>query len=172
MAATPVSGKTIQVGADGEFQAALNKASPGDEIVLQAGATYTGNFENNWAHAQAGTGILFTVRNQDGKAPWSAVQDVTMMNNLVRNSPTASVVMGEDHPNQSQQSQRFLIRNNLFERIEGTAFTITSGADDIEIDHNTFVPNNYSSYCMTRAGRARSIGQGGWETVQALQADQ
>jgi hypothetical protein len=106
-------------------------------------------FENNWAHAQSGTAILFTVRNQGGKAPWSAVQDVTMVNNLLRNSPTAFVIMGEDFPNRSQQSRRFLIRNNLFERIERTAFMITSGADDMEIDHNTFLPTNYSAFIMT-----------------------
>jgi hypothetical protein len=106
-------------------------------------------FENNWVHAQAGTAILFTVRNQEGKAPWSAVQDVTMIDNLLRNSPTAFVVMGEDSPNHSQQSQRFLVRNNLFERIERTAFMITAGADDVEIDHNTFVPTNYSAFVMT-----------------------
>ena len=106
-------------------------------------------FENNWVHAQAGTAILFTVRNQEGKAPWSAVQDVTMINNLLRSSPTAFVVMGEDSPNRSQQSRRFLIRNNLFERIERTAFMITSGADDVEIDHNTFLPTNYSAFVMT-----------------------
>jgi hypothetical protein len=106
-------------------------------------------FENNWAHAQSGTAILFTVRNQEGKAPWSAVQDVTMVNNLLRNSPTALVVMGEDSPNRSQQSRRFLIRNNLFERIERTAFMITSGANDVEIDHNTFLPTNYSAFIMT-----------------------
>lgn len=106
-------------------------------------------FENNWTHAQTGTAILFTVRNQDGKAPWSAVQDVTMVNNLVRNANVGFVVMGFDHPNQSQQSQRFLIRNNLFERIERSAFMITSGADDVQIDHNTFVPANYMAFCMT-----------------------
>ncbi len=106
-------------------------------------------FENNWVHAQNGTAILFTVRNQDGRAPWSAVQDVTMINNLVRNSPTGFVVMGEDSPNQSQQSRRFLIRNNLFERIERMAFYITSAADDVEIDHNTFLPTNYMAFCMT-----------------------
>jgi len=106
-------------------------------------------FENNWVHGQAGTAILFTVRNQDGKAPWSAVQDVTMINNLLRNSPTAFVVMGEDSPNRSQQSRRFLIRNNLFERIERSALMITSGADDVEIDHNTFLPTNYSAFVMT-----------------------
>ena len=106
-------------------------------------------FENNWVHAQNGTGILFTVRNQSGTAPWSAVQDVTMINNILRNSPTALVVMGYDSPNQSQQTQRFLIRNNLFERVERTGFMITWGSDDIEVDHNTFVPTNYLSFVMS-----------------------
>jgi len=115
-------------------------------------------FENNWTHAQTGTAILFTVRNQDGKAPWSAVQDVTMINNLVRNANVGFVVMGFDSPNQSQQSRRFLIRNNLFERMERSAFTIISGADDVEVDHNTFVPANYMSFCMT--GLAGHDGSG------------
>ena len=44
LSSTPVTGKTIRVAAGGDFQAALNSANPGDEIVLQAGATYTGNF--------------------------------------------------------------------------------------------------------------------------------
>ena len=117
-------------------------------------------FENNWAHAQSGTAILFTVRNQDGKAPWSAVQDVTVINNRLVNSPTAFVVMGFDSPNQSQQSQRFLIRNNLMERIERSAFLVTSGADDVEIDHNTIVPANYTSFCMTGlSGRDAASGK-------------
>jgi len=30
-------------------------------------------FENNWTMAQNGFAILFTVRNQDGKSPWSVV---------------------------------------------------------------------------------------------------
>jgi len=106
-------------------------------------------FENNWVHAQAGTAILFTVRNQENRAPWSVVEDVTMIRNVVRNSPTGFVVMGEDHPNPSQPSRRFLIRNNLFERIERMAFYITSGADDVEIDHNTFVPASYMAFVMT-----------------------
>jgi hypothetical protein len=45
---------TITVPAGGDFQAALYAAQPGDTIVLQAGATYTGNFKlpakNGTAH--------------------------------------------------------------------------------------------------------------------------
>ena len=33
--------------------------------------------ENNWADGQSGAAVLFTPRNQEGTAPWSAVQDVT-----------------------------------------------------------------------------------------------
>ncbi len=38
LAATPVTGQTIEVAAGGDFQAALSRARAGDEIVLQAGA--------------------------------------------------------------------------------------------------------------------------------------
>lgn len=38
------TGSTIEVAAGGDFQAALDAASPGDEIVLEAGAVFTGNF--------------------------------------------------------------------------------------------------------------------------------
>ena len=106
-------------------------------------------FENNWVHAQNGTAILFTVRNQSGTAPWSAVQDVTMINNRLRNSPTAFVVMGYDSPNKSQQTQRFLIRNNLFEQIARMGFYVTWGSDDVEIDRNTFLPTNYLPFVMS-----------------------
>ncbi|MEP7343642.1 MAG: Ig-like domain-containing protein [Gemmatimonadaceae bacterium] len=40
----PAPGKTISVLAGGSLQNAINSAQRGDEIVLQAGATFTGNF--------------------------------------------------------------------------------------------------------------------------------
>jgi hypothetical protein len=39
-----LTGRTISVPAGGDLQAALDAAAPGDAIVLQAGATYTGAF--------------------------------------------------------------------------------------------------------------------------------
>ena len=39
-----VVGQTWNVAAGGDLQAALNSAQPGDTILLQAGATFTGNF--------------------------------------------------------------------------------------------------------------------------------
>ena len=40
----PSGGATINVPAGGDLQAAITSAMPGDVIVLQAGATYTGNY--------------------------------------------------------------------------------------------------------------------------------
>ena len=44
MAATTASAATRTVNAGGDLQAAFNAAQPGDEIVLQAGARFTGSF--------------------------------------------------------------------------------------------------------------------------------
>ncbi len=56
MSNTPAPGKTITVNAGGDLQAALNNASCGDTIQLQAGATFVGAFtfpakncdDSNW----------------------------------------------------------------------------------------------------------------------------
>ena len=45
LADTPAPGSTISVNAGGDLQAALNSANCGDTILLQAGATFSGNFQ-------------------------------------------------------------------------------------------------------------------------------
>jgi len=40
----PVTGKQIKVGERGNLQSALNRAQPGDVVLLAPGATYVGNF--------------------------------------------------------------------------------------------------------------------------------
>src|SRR5512139_1102993 len=60
LASTPVTGATIRVPAGGDLQAAVNGARPGDEIVLEAGATYTGNFV---LPAKGGSGGWITIRS-------------------------------------------------------------------------------------------------------------
>ena len=99
--------------------------------------------ENNWADAQNGYGVLFTVRNQDGTAPWSTVRDVTFTNNIVRGSGGGVNMMGKDYLYPSQPTQRILIQNNLFDDISpawngtGTFFQILDGGSDVVVDHNT-----------------------------------
>ncbi len=93
--------------------------------------------------AQNGFAILFTVRNQDGKAPWSVVEDVTFVNNIVRHSGAGINMHGRDDQHPSQQTRRILVGNNLFEDIGGprwgggTLLQIINGAANVVIEHNT-----------------------------------
>lgn len=93
-------------------------------------------FENNWVDAQAGPAILFTVRNQDGKAPWSTIEDVTFTNNILKNSPAALNLLGKDNLQPSQRAARIKISNNFFTGITGTFLTI-NGYPNTTISNNT-----------------------------------
>lgn len=101
-------------------------------------------FENNWGHAQPGFAIVFTVRNQNGGAPWAVVEDVTFRRNIVRHSASGVNILGQDNLQPSQQAKRILIRNNLFEDISGAKwggsgilFQMLNGTAEVMIDHNT-----------------------------------
>ena len=101
-------------------------------------------FENNWADAQNGFAILFTVRNQDGGSPWAMVRDVTFTHNIVRHTAAGVNVLGTDDLRPSQHTKRITIRNNVFEDINGPAFggagrlfQMLDGPADVVIDHNT-----------------------------------
>ena len=102
-------------------------------------------FENNWAAAQGGFAILFTVRNQDGGAPWSVVEDVTFANNLVRHAASGVNILGRDDVGgTSEQTRRILISGNLFYDVGGARWggkgilvQILNGTADVIIEHNT-----------------------------------
>jgi len=99
-------------------------------------------FEYNWPQSQNGFAILFTVRNQDGAAPWSVVEDVTFANNIVRHVASAINVLGRDDIHPSRRTARIAIRNNLFVDVGGQwgggrLFQLLDGTSDISIDRNT-----------------------------------
>jgi hypothetical protein len=101
-------------------------------------------FERNWVQAQSGFAILFTVRNQDGGAPWSVIEDVTFVNNVVRQAPAGIYVLGRDDAHPSQPARRLVIRNNVFEEVGGprwggggALFQLIGGPADVTIEHNT-----------------------------------
>ena len=102
-------------------------------------------FEYNWTDGQTGTAIVFTPRNQSGRSPWSAVQDVIFTNNIIRHTGSGFNIAGRDDiAGTSEPSRRILIRNNLLEDVsssawggDGELFQIVGGAEDITIDHNT-----------------------------------
>jgi hypothetical protein len=101
-------------------------------------------FENNWVQSQSGFAVLFTVRNQEGKAPWSVVEDVTFAHNVVRNSASGISILGRDDNWPSQRTRRIRIENNLFENIGGSKLggggvllQLIGGASEVVFDHNT-----------------------------------
>jgi hypothetical protein len=100
-------------------------------------------FEHNWVHAQNGFAILFTVRNQNGHAPWSVVEDVIFRNNVVRHTGSGVNVLGRDDA-ASQQTRRIAISNNLFFDVGaqkwgggGRLFQFLDDTASITIEHNT-----------------------------------
>src|SRR5262249_15616419 len=114
------------------------------EIKNGRRVTADGNlFEYNWVDAQSGFAILFTVRNQDGKAPWSTIEDVSFTNNIVRHSAGGVNVLGRDNLQPSMQSHNLAIQNNLFYDIGNPVwgsngrFLQISEAIGILVDRNT-----------------------------------
>jgi hypothetical protein len=103
--------------------------------------------EHNWTHGQVGYAILLTPRNQDGSAPWSVVQRVTLTNNIVRHAAGGINILGSDYEHPSQPTNTITIRNNLFDDLGGNGawgedqpwLLMGSGGDRFTIDHNTVV---------------------------------
>jgi hypothetical protein len=101
-------------------------------------------FEHNWADGQNGIAILFTVRNQDGQAPWSVVQDVTFSRNVVRHAGGGIAVLGLDDVHPSQRTRRILVEDSVFDDVDGARwggrgrlFQMVNGTADVVIEHVT-----------------------------------
>jgi hypothetical protein len=99
-------------------------------------------FEYNWPHGQNGFAILFTVRNQDGRAPWSVVEDVVFSRNVVRHVAAGINILGHDDNHPSRRTSRIAILNNVFADVggawgHGRLFQVLDGTRDVVIDHNT-----------------------------------
>jgi hypothetical protein len=99
--------------------------------------------EHNWPHAQNGFAILFTPRNQEGRAPWSVVEDVTFRNNVIRNVAAGFNILGRDDNQESRQTRRIAIHNNLLSDIggkwggNGRLFQLLDGTAGVAITSNT-----------------------------------
>ena len=100
-------------------------------------------FENNWVDAQSGFSILFTVRNQEGTANWSVVEDVSFTNNIVRHAAAGVNILGKDDLQPSDKAKRLSIKNNLFYDIGGEQwggngrFLQITETENVTVDHNT-----------------------------------
>ena len=74
------TGRQTSVPAGGDLQGALDAAQPGDAIVLQAGATYTGNFTlpaksgSGWIHVRS-SALLQPARGGHPRGPCAGRPD-------------------------------------------------------------------------------------------------
>jgi hypothetical protein len=102
-------------------------------------------FEHNWSAAQTGYAILFTPMNQDGRAPWTVVSDITFRYNVVRHVAAAINILGVDYQGASRQTRGIQIQHNLFYDVgsrwggDGRFLLIGDGPADIVVDHNTVI---------------------------------
>jgi hypothetical protein len=69
--------------------------------------------ENCWRAAQGGMAVVLTPRNQGGGAAWSVVRDVKLINNIIRHTNQAILILAQDDGQQSQVMENVEISNNL-----------------------------------------------------------
>ena len=100
--------------------------------------------EYSWQDGQVGYAIVVTPRNQDGRAPWATVEDVTFRNNVIRHAGGGMQIIGEDDNHPSGPTKRITVANNLFYDISaknwggsGAFILIGNGPSDVVIEHNT-----------------------------------
>ncbi|MCU1381996.1 MAG: hypothetical protein JWL71_693 [Acidobacteria bacterium] len=110
-------------------------------------------------HGQDGYLLLMTVRNQDGRAPWSTVQDVVVRGNRFSHAAGAINLLGLDNIKETSASKptplgtvrpsvrmaRIAITGNTFTDLDPTTYAgsnrmilIGSGPTQVTIDQNTF----------------------------------
>jgi hypothetical protein len=107
-------------------------------------------FEYSWLASQTGYAILFSVTNQDGRAPWSVVSDVTLQYNIIRHAGSGISLSGHDYRNGSEQARRIRIAHNLFYDIDSSAWggggrflQIGNEPAELVVDHNTVVHDGH-----------------------------
>src|SRR5689334_1924740 len=92
--------------------------------------------ENSRGYAQIGYAVLFTVRSEQGHAPWATVENITFTNNTVKNAEQGFQLLGTDFPYPSGRGNGVVIANNLFTGIANRFLTIT-GFYNVSLNHNT-----------------------------------
>ena len=126
--------------------------------------TIEGNvLENNWAAAQTGFGVLFTVRG-GARYPWAVVEDVTYEHNVLRNTASGINILGFDDESRTGAGRRITIRQNLtvINRStwggEGSCYMMLGGPVDIVFDHNTCIHDGGAVLRVSLGGRPKITG--------------
>lgn len=101
---------------------------------------FIGNYiENNWK----GSAFRITVRNQDGGANFSTIEDVIIRDNIIKNSGDGINILGRDDGHASGTLKNLTIENNLFLNITGgNGFDGSGYLIQIADGENILIANN------------------------------
>ena len=107
--------------------------------------------ENCWVAGQTGYGVVFTVRNSGGHAPWATIEQVVFRDNVVSHVAGGVNILGKDtNGRESRTASDIAIVNNLFEDIDGHKWggngvflMIANGASGVTVDHNTILQTSH-----------------------------
>jgi hypothetical protein len=101
--------------------------------------------ENNWVDGQMGFAFVFWSNNQEGTAPWSEVSDVTVRDNVVRNT-AAGFQLSARAATAAVPMRRIHISNNLVTGLGdaalggwGRTVQVLDQIDDLVIVRNTML---------------------------------
>jgi Bacterial Ig-like domain (group 2) len=121
---------------------------------------FEGNvIENHWIDAQVGYAVLFQAASQDANAPWSKIWDVTMRNNIIKNSTGGFNLLSRVMVNgrlPDEPTRRILVKNNLFlnvgrdpiSGVNGRLVQLMSDHEDVSLIQNTFFGSHANNAMM------------------------
>lgn len=115
----------------------LVEIKAGKQVLIQ-----NNTLVNNWIAQQAGYAIVITPRNQEGRAPFTVIEDVTIRNNTI-DSERGVNIMGYDDDSPSGQATRIAIYDNDF-TVETIPFLLRNEIGALAIYRNqiTMPPGN------------------------------
>ena len=130
-------------------------------------------FENSWADSQIGYAILLTPAIQGSVADWTAVRDVTIHNNIVKDARVFVSMSGSrtvNAPAYPEQLERVSIKNNLATDITYRMLELNANSAgpiiDLSITHNTllFAPGVLGNAMISTDGNSA-----GWPVVERFE---
>lgn len=97
------------------------------EIKFGARYSIQGNiFEKHWIEDQPGYGIVMTVRNDEGNAPWVQIRYIDFAYNKVIETSRGLNVFGNDEGHVSLVTNHVLIRHNIWVGINWTGTDVSN----------------------------------------------
>jgi len=117
------------------------------ELKAVDGALIEGNqIEYVWRQGQGGYLVSFTVRNQNGKAPWSTIRNVVFRTNTLMHGAAAFNLLAVDDTQPSVVMQGVTITGNRVTDLDPLEYRggskrmiqIAGGPTDLAITTNTF----------------------------------